>query len=101
MLNKTELERLKRDPDAIERLNEISVVSLKKSIRARRKKMCMTQSELAALTGVNQPTISMLENTKKSKLNLDVLKRVVAGLGCVVNLQLATKTEFLEDLDIE
>lgn len=93
-----EKERLRRDPDAIDHINEMNVAFVKAALRAKRKELGLTQTQLADAVGVNQPTISVLESPKTNRVTLTILQRVAAGLGCVIKMDLVSKDAFLESM---
>lgn len=100
-MKKSDIERLRKDPESIEILSEMSIYDIKKQLKERRRQLGMTQADLANRIGVNQPTISYLENPKRLKISLAILQKAAAGLDVVVNYTLRTKNEILDNLEEE
>ena len=57
-----------------------------------RKEQNLTQSELAALTGINQADISRLENGNRNP-SLNMLKKLADGLGMTLQIKFVPKTK--------
>lgn len=61
----------------------------------------LSQSKLADMAGVNQPTISRLESDKHDRFMIDTLQKIAASMGYAVMIDLVpvTEAEKLEDED--
>ncbi len=57
-----------------------------------RKEQNLTQSELAALTGINQADISRLENGNRNP-SLNMLKKLADGLGMTLQIKFVPKSK--------
>lgn len=57
-----------------------------------RKSQNMTQSELAAKTGINQADISKLENGNRNP-TLNMLKKLADGLGMTLKIEFVPKAQ--------
>lgn len=67
-----------------------SPAQLARVVRARRKELSLTQSELAALAGVSPRFVFDLENEKPT-VALDRVREVLKALGLVMSLQVAVR----------
>ncbi len=57
-----------------------------KRLRKMRKARCLTQGELALLTGLEQSRISVLENGHARAINQDTLNRLGGALHCTFSI---------------
>ncbi len=87
--------------EAIEVLNDHAVLALKEQIKDRRKILNLRQSDLAALSGLNQPGISRLESASNKSMTLNTLHTVAASMGCIVIIDILPVKEVISDIELD
>jgi DNA-binding XRE family transcriptional regulator len=85
--------------EAIEVLNDHAVLSLKEQIKERRKVLNLRQSDLAALSGLNQPGISRLESSSNKSMTLNTLQTIAASMGCIVVIDILPVKDVILELE--
>ena len=65
----------------------ITLNTLGGQISARRKKLGMSQSELARKASISRATLDALENGRSGEMGFSKITRLLAALGLTLNLQ--------------
>ena len=77
----------------------ITLNTLGEQISARRKKLGMSQTELARKASISRATLDALENGRSGEVGFSKIARLLSALGLSLNLQEAgTQRPTLDDL---
>ncbi|MEI6692100.1 MAG: helix-turn-helix domain-containing protein [Chlorobium sp.] len=76
----------------------VDIEEVGEQLRARRKALGMSQTEVAALNRVNRVTLSRLENGKLPEIGIRKVMAISATLGLELTLNVASQRPTLQDL---
>jgi transcriptional regulator with XRE-family HTH domain len=68
----------------------INLISIGQEIAGRRKKLKLSQSELARKAGISRATLEALENGRAGELGFSKLNKLLAALGLELKVQAAS-----------
>ena len=76
----------------------VDIEEVGEQLRARRKALGMSQTEVAALNRINRVTLSRLENGKLPEIGIRKVMAISATLGLELTLNVASQRPTLQDL---
>ena len=76
----------------------VDIEEVGEQLRARRKALGMSQTEVAALNRVNRVTLSRLEHGKLPEIGIRKVMAISATLGLELTLNVASQRPTLQDL---
>ena len=76
----------------------VDIEEVGEQLRARRRALGMSQTEVAALNRVNRVTLSRLENGKLPEIGIRKVMAISATLGLELTLNVASQRPTLQDL---
>ncbi len=76
----------------------VDIEEVGEQLRARRKALGMSQTDVAALNRINRVTLSRLENGKLPEIGIRKVMAISATLGLELTLNVASQRPTLQDL---
>ena len=76
----------------------VDIEEVGEQLRARRRALGMSQTEVAALNRINRVTLSRLENGKLPEIGIRKVMAICATLGLELTLKVASQLPTLQDL---